>query len=1242
MNVVESFGKVVKSFNERLRVNVVYTDVSKGFDNFPHGRLIEKLSAYAINSSLVNTEAESTETVRLRLENGGSPCAGRVEIHYKGLWGTVHEYNWDLMEATVVCRELKCGTAVSVLVGSHFGPGSGPIVIGDILCNGTEHALRDCLSPKWGHHAFPHANDAGVICSEHRAPRLVPGNSQCAGRLEVQFGDTWKTVCGLDWDLKNANVVCAQLHCGVVMTVSISAHSGGSTLLIGNEAFECVGNETQLQKCPQSSYTHQDCSGHNNVTLRCSGTLVNAQVEKTETVSLRLENGGSPCAGRVEIHYKGLWGTVDDIYWDLPDAQVVCRELDCGTAVSALGGSHFGPGSGPIVTGKVWCSGTERALRDCPSAEWSHYTNPYANHSGVICSEHRAPKFKPGNSQCFGRLEIQFGDSWKTVCGLDWNLKNAHVACAQLHCGVAVSVTSSAHSGGGTVLMANEVFACAGNETELQKCPRSSSKYQDCSGHNNVTLMCSREYKLNEEKTPLIFANVMALGFLTLLDRVQSNLILKVSHVIMRKFQNENWWPRLVHGGSRCDGRIEIYYNGSWGRPQHTLWDLNGAHVVCRQLGCGCALETYNSSKYGESDGSLRVYGIQCLGQESQLQDCKISSPLISSVTDSSGVGVFCSETEHIQLRLSDGESPCAGRVEIYYSGTWGSICDDSWDVVNAEVVCKQLGCGDALDMTLPSSYGQASGPIWLKDVKCSGNESFLWECPSAPLAQQDDCSHKEDVRIVCSEHKEIRLVNGKHRCEGRVEVFYNETWGTVCSESLDYHDAEVICKQLHCGALQSIEDEAQVFGAGTGPIWLDEIECLSDESTLWQCQRDPWGQHNCKHTEDAGVVCSGNSTNVLNGQVSFEAQISSRVSMFLFLTESDAMKDQLLSSTSCHQQSDSLSNVRLNGGSSNCSGRVEIMCDERWGTLCGDFWDITDANVVCRQLRCGFALSAQGEIAVPHGERVIWQNDVKCKGSESSLSNCLFQAPAQKECNRNKIASVVCSGQERESSSIPVVVSLTLGVLLIFDLIALLMVMRRKLQMKGLCTGNRDSSLGLYQGIYEEIENIPSGKKTDHEYGPVISASIDSLNRVEYYTSDSLSDNNLGSENPEVISNSIPGEGDSDPDRTVSGCIKQHSMNIANWDFAKERKLFTKNNRNVSRYHIKDNHQLICHNHRRQHFETNSLLFRKALTIPDKANAEIYRYWKVKCASVLPKRDIIHQQESLPVSLWMVPQLAV
>lgn len=102
-------------------------------------------------------------------------------------------------------------------------------------------------------------------------------------------------------------------------------------------------------------------------------------------MKLRLVNGGSPCAGRVEVHYKGNWGTVSHYGWDLQDAAVVCRELGCGAATGAPGGAHFGPGSGPIVTGDVECSGSEAALRECRSVTWVDYNDSHSNDAGVIC-----------------------------------------------------------------------------------------------------------------------------------------------------------------------------------------------------------------------------------------------------------------------------------------------------------------------------------------------------------------------------------------------------------------------------------------------------------------------------------------------------------------------------------------------------------------------------------------------------------------------------------------------------------------------------------------------------------------------------------------------------------------------------------------------------------------------------------------------------------------------------------------
>ncbi|KAL9961249.1 hypothetical protein ACROYT_G030158 [Oculina patagonica] len=116
-------------------------------------------------------------------------------------------------------------------------------------------------------------------------------------------------------------------------------------------------------------------------------------------------------------------------------------------------------------------------------------------------------------------------------------------------------------------------------------------------------------------------------------------------------------------------------------------------------------------------------------------------------------------------------------------------------------------------------------------------------------------CNHEYEGNGKTSCKALVRLVNGG-ASYGRVEVYHNGQWGTVCDDAWDINDANVVCKQLGFSSASSAPQMA-AYGQGSEPTWMDNVNCQGGESSLSDCAHAGWGVENCGHSEDASVVCN-------------------------------------------------------------------------------------------------------------------------------------------------------------------------------------------------------------------------------------------------------------------------------------------------------------------------------------------------------------------------------------------------
>lgn len=219
-------------------------------------------------------------------------------------------------------------------------------------------------------------------------------------------------------------------------------------------------------------------------------------------------------------------------------------------------------------------------------------------------------------------------------------------------------------------------------------------------------------------------------------------------------------------------------------------------------------------------------------------------------------------------MRIVEGSSASNGRVEVYISSNsrWSTVCDDDWDIRDADVVCRQLGYPRALAAASGNTFPMGNGSILLTGAECTGNEESLLEC--AEQTASAPCNHMEDAGVYCFGEFEtetsgckitappsgsiaVRISLGNN---GLVTIEYSNELKPICADGWDNTAADVTCRQLGFARAASI---TTIPGEAGTLAWLSDIRCNGDETALSYCRHSGFVRQNCPTNRFAGVSCS-------------------------------------------------------------------------------------------------------------------------------------------------------------------------------------------------------------------------------------------------------------------------------------------------------------------------------------------------------------------------------------------------
>ncbi|XP_052794515.1 deleted in malignant brain tumors 1 protein-like [Mya arenaria] len=752
-------------------------------------------------------------------------------------------------EAQVYCRTANRPTWNALIMHGQYAGSSQQI---HANCNGYETDISQCnlLKSNCGQY-----NSVRVACLETDI-QLIGGHNNLTGTAYVNATDKWRYICADHFGPNEARVVC-KMHSGTNVPGQISRKYVGHYGLVSD--LQCTGSEDDVSLC----------------TSNVGGYCNSGYAAAVDCNTVRLFGGSRYENGRVEVYdsFNQTWETVCYDHFSDRDAQVICRQL------GFLDGRHrhsaFSYNLRPTIQ-SITCNGFEDDLSQCAidgeNVQCSYVAEVDCNGRDGLAppptvSYSPQVRLVDGEHTHSGRVEVYYQNQWGTVCRQNFDFEDLMVVCRTLNYYRGNSygiIYEGVPASGGNVVI--EDLQCHGGETNVKHCKSKVWLSNTCDHSQDVSIDCNSYFHAGYTERPYgsMFDSNYTFG------PVDGDI-------------------RLINGNDYYSiGRLEVYYSGQWGTVCSRGFDVRDAETVCRVLNKYGSATYYKSyTREGPGNGAIMIENLQCQGREWSLAQCE-SGKWLSNM--------YCSHSEDISVDCSGraleattnwfrDTTPISSNCGGYFNGLTGYItspnypyeyynnlhCEYRLSVPSGYMMCLHIEhldietCCDHLQLYdgPSSSYNLISSLTTTSATNDTEICSMYTGLTMTVVFTTDGTVTLTGFNITFSaslpdSNDTIRLVNGHSPYSGRVEVYHNGQWGTVCDDDFDHRDVKVICRMLgyYQGEQYGRPYQHASIGSGSGMIWLDNLECSGYESGVQFCSHNSWGDNDCGHGEDAGVDC--------------------------------------------------------------------------------------------------------------------------------------------------------------------------------------------------------------------------------------------------------------------------------------------------------------------------------------------------------------------------------------------------